>query len=209
MANEIDTSRPAREHLLFQAYKHFDENPPTPEIARLREDARIFVPGDGSMYPRAIFIGEAPGAVEDRDGIPFVGQSGRLLDSLLAVADLRRTDVWVTNVVKYRPIANRTPYPDEVKPFASLLRRELAYVAGERCRIAVGLGRIACSVLAGEDVSVSREHGTVRELRGNWKLFVSYHPAAALRSSQVNLAMKDDFVELRKVLRMRAREIAG
>jgi uracil-DNA glycosylase len=203
MTNRLDTSRPAREHLLLQTYKQFDENPPMPEIAALRDGAKQFVPGAGSFTPKAILIGEAPGAREDQFGAPFVGKSGRFLDELLLAANLSRDEVWITNVVKYRPKANRTPDPVEIDASLSLLRRELALVAGDQCRLIVGLGRVACCAVAGKPISVTQAHGSVRSLKGDWRLFISYHPSAGLRDKGTRRAMIADFDVLGQILKGR------
>lgn len=192
-------SAPARGLLLDGTYRYFDDN--VPDAAReLRDGATQFVPGDGSLNPKLLVIGEAPGAQEDAKGSPFVGKSGRLLDQLLLLAGLFREEVWITNVVKYRPPGNRTPDPDEVEAFLPLLRREVALVAGDATRFAVGLGSTACRALTGESISVAKSHGSWVDLKAGWKLFVSYHPAAGLRSVTVRAEMRIDFVKLGRLL---------
>jgi uracil-DNA glycosylase len=181
---------------LIQLYEQFDTDPPECIRELASYGSSRFVPGDGSLVPRAIFIGEAPGAQEDRQGSPFVGRSGKLLDILLRAALLDRDSVWITNVVKYRPDQNRTPEPNEIAASLPLLRREVALVAGDHCRAIVALGRTAASALARRSISVGREHGNWVALRGNWRMFVSYHPAAGLRNQNVADSMLLDFVRL-------------
>lgn len=191
----------ARRATLLQAYREFDESPPA-VIRPLKDGATQFVPGDGSFAPRLILIGEAPGAREDRTGVPFCGRSGTLLDELLQIADLQRQDVWITNVVKYRPPANRTPEPDEVTASLPLLRREVDLVDGRHRRTILGLGSTSCRALTGGSISgVGAAHGTWVDLRAGWRLFASYHPAAGLRNRAVQDAMREDFAWLGEQLR--------
>lgn len=209
MSYRSSASRISRELLLDQTYAHLDRDP-DPALAALREKATQLVPGDGSLHPLAVFIGEAPGFREDKEGSPFVGPSGRFLDSLLGLAGLRRENVWITNVVKYRPPRNRTPDEDEIEASLGSLRRELSLVAGDHTRLIVGLGRVACSALAGTAISVGGKHGLVQELKGDYRLFVSYHPSAGLRSQRVERQMRDDFQHIlpREIERVRKWRVA-
>jgi uracil-DNA glycosylase len=193
----------SREAALEDLYRQWDEDPPD-ALKELKDGARRFVPGDGSLIPKAIIVGEAPGAREDRVGSPFVGPSGEFLDQLLLMAGLHREEVWITNVVKYRPTGNRTPERDEISASLPLLRREVALVAGERRPILVGLGRVACEVLVRGAISVARAHGTWRRLgrHEDWRLFLSYHPSAGLRSKSVREAMLADFAKLGNDMRI-------
>lgn len=159
-----------------------------------------YVPGDGSLdAARLIFVGEAPGATEERLGRPFVGKSGRFLSRLLhAPLGVTRAEIYITNVIKFRPPANRDPTPEEIEAGLRYLRREIALVGGESgCRTIVGLGRIACGALLGEAISVGRSHGSVLPLGASWNLFVSYHPSWAIRSPASTAVMSGDFEKLR------------
>lgn len=159
-----------------------------------------YVPGDGSLdAAKLIFVGEAPGATEERLGRPFVGKSGRFLSQLLrAPLGVARAEIYITNVVKFRPPENRDPTPEEIEAGLRYLRREIALVGGESgCRTIVGLGRIACGALLGEATSVGRSHGSVLPLGGSWSLFVSYHPSWAIRSPANKAVMSGDFEKLR------------
>lgn len=184
---------------LDRIYSEMD-NDPNPALANLRQSAKQLVPGDGAMRPRIILIGEAPGASEDLAGVPFVGRSGKLLDELLGVARLSREEVWITNVVKYRPPNNRTPDHDEVAASLPYLRREVAEVAGAECSMLVGLGRTAVSAVAGEAISVVEKSGSWVLLKGGWRVFVSCHPSWGLRNPGNRRKMIQDFNVLRKTM---------
>lgn len=180
-------------------YADMDDDP-NPLLANLRQGAKQIVPGDGRLNPRIIFVGEAPGASEDMAGLPFVGRSGKLLDELLGVAGLDRKEVWITNVVKYRPPNNRTPDAEEVAASLPYLRREVAQVAGGDCSMLVGLGRTAVCALAGESISVVEKSGSWVLLKGGWRMFVSCHPSWGLRNPGNRRKMIRDFNALRKTM---------
>jgi DNA polymerase len=166
-----------------------------PAFEQLRATAR-FVPGDGGLRPKAIFVGEAPGRIENKIGSPFVGPSGRFLDELLRIAHLDRELEWVTNVVKYRPPRNRTPTEEEIEASRPYFRKEVALVGRNGCRVLVGLGRTACEAIAGEAISPTRKHATWVELRNGWRLFVSCHPSWGIRDPANADNMRDDFLQL-------------
>lgn len=175
-----------------------------PYLSVLRSGAKQLVRGDGAMGaffgPKLILVGEAPGATEDRTGKPFVGSSGKFLEDLLAVAGLTREDVWITNVVKYRPPNNRTPDPREVEASLPYLRREVALVAGAGCSMLVGLGRTACCAMAGENISVVERAGSWTLLQGGWRMFISCHPSWGIRNPGNRRKMVRDFDTLRKTM---------
>lgn len=199
--SEPDGRLAARKLLLEKTYEQFDRNP-TSTIRLLRDGAKQMVPGRGSFNPAVIFVGEAPGSQEDREGRPFVGLSGKLLDKFLLRAGIEnRDDIWITNVVKYRPEGNRTPYDDEIQDSLPLLRREAALVAGDATKLFVGLGAVACSAIAGAPISVGRSHSSVVSLKAGWKLFVTFHPAAGLRSTHIRTQTYTDFERLAHILR--------
>jgi len=163
-------------------------------LARLRGQAH-FVPGRGSLRPVYAFIGEAPGAAEDRQRRPFCGPSGRMLDELLASVGLERKDVWVTNVVKYRPPNNRDPLPDEKAASLPYLLKELEAVGAQYW---VTLGRHALGAL----------HPGVRlaSVRGQWQAGITarplmplYHPAVALYRSSMRATLLQEFAKLKEV----------
>ena len=137
------------------------------------------VPGVGDPDADWLFVGEAPGAEEDAQGKPFVGQSGRLLDNMLAALGLSRArQVYIANVLKCRPPNNRAPEPAEASACEPYLLRQIELVAP---RIIVALGKSAATLLLGEEASIASLRGRVHRYRG-LPLVVTYHPAYLLRS---------------------------
>jgi len=136
--------------------------------------------GVGSRQARWMFIGEAPGAEEDRQGEPFVGRAGQLLTSMLKALGFRREDVYIANVLKCRPPGNRDPRPEEVGQCRGYLERQIELVAPT---LIVAVGRIAAQNLLGTDTALARLRGRVHGLgQRGWPLIVTYHPAYLLRS---------------------------
>jgi DNA polymerase len=146
-----------------------------------------------------MFIGEAPGADEDRQGEPFVGRAGQLLTSMIRALGLRREDVYIANVLKCRPPGNRDPRPDEAASCRGYLERQIELVAPA---IVVAVGRIAAQNLLGTDTSLARLRGKVHALgaRG-WPLVVTYHPAYLLRSPGEKRKAWQDLLFARRILR--------
>ncbi|MEO6398410.1 MAG: uracil-DNA glycosylase [Tepidiformaceae bacterium] len=170
----------------------------------LSETRTNAVPGEGPLNAEILLIGEAPGANEDREGRPFVGQSGQFLEELLGAAGLKRHEVYICNVLKCRPPANRDPAPPEITACRGYLEEQIAIVDP---LVVVTLGRISMAKwFPGE--TISRIHGSVREADG---LFVvpMFHPAAALHQQHLRATILNDFRTLPAVLerarRMRAR----
>jgi uracil-DNA glycosylase len=151
------------------------------------ETATHMVPGEGSATADVMFVGEAPGASEDKQGRPFVGRAGKLLDTLLAEAGLERDDVWITNVVKARPPNNRDPRAGEVEHCMPWLEAELALI---KPRLVVPLGRHALAHFA-PNAKISEVHGKYVEGLDR-ALFPMYHPAAALHSQGLRETLFDD-----------------
>ncbi|MDR2881879.1 MAG: uracil-DNA glycosylase [Azoarcus sp.] len=137
------------------------------------------VPGVGDRQARWMFIGEGPGAEEDRRGEPFVGQAGRLLDHMLTALGLKRgEDVYIANAVKCRPPLNRTPEAAETAACAPFLDRQIALI---RPRLLIALGRPAAQVLLGREISIGAARGKRFE-RDGMPVIVTYHPAYLLRN---------------------------
>jgi uracil-DNA glycosylase len=135
--------------------------------------------GAGNADADLMFIGEAPGANEDRMGLPFVGQAGKLLDNMLRSLTLARdTNVYIANVIKCRPPGNRNPEPDEVVRCEPYLQRQVALV---KPKLIIALGRFAAQSLLKTDASISSLRGRVHAYEGV-PVIVSYHPAYLLRS---------------------------
>ena len=160
------------------------------------EEATQLVPGDGPADAEIVVVGEAPGASEDREGRPFVGRAGKLLDQVLGEAGLDRAGVYVTNVVKARPPGNRDPKADEVAHHLPWLQAELELLAPE---LIVPLGRHALRHFD-PALKISEVHGTEIEVGGR-RLFPLYHPAAGLRSPQLREAL---FTDARALARTRS-----
>ena len=135
------------------------------------------VPGEGPLDPHVLFIGEGPGAEEDRTGRPFVGAAGQYLDTWLPPIGLKREQCFIANCVKCRPPQNRTPLGDEVASCRPFLDGQIDAV---RPRVIVALGKPATSLLLGRDVSITRVRGTWHEDRGT-PLLPTFHPAFVLR----------------------------
>jgi DNA polymerase len=151
------------------------------------EQATKLVPGEGAADARVVFVGEAPGASEDRSGRPFVGNAGRLLDTVLEAAGLSREAIFITNVVKARPPGNRDPRADEVAHHLPWLEAQLEVIGPD---LIVPLGRHALARFAA-DLKISGAHGQVAERDGR-RLFPMYHPAAALHAPQLRETLLQD-----------------
>lgn len=162
----------------------------TPELAA---SATQLVMGDGNPTAEIVFIGEAPGKQEDEQGLPFVGASGRFLNEMLAAAGLNREDVYITNIVKYRPPNNRDPLPEEKRAFWPYLMRQLEII---HPKVVITLGRHsgACFI---PDLVISKEHGHARTVTYHDYEFLViplYHPAAALYNGSMRQVLIDDFL---------------
>lgn len=164
----------------------------------LRESANL-VFGEGNPEAEILFIGEAPGFWENQKGKPFVGNAGALLNQLLSLIGIERKDVFITNVVHYRPPDNRDPLPSEIKAFEPYLDEIIRIIDP---KVIVTLGRFSMEkFLAG--ARITSVHGKKYEL--NWKgksliVVPMYHPAAALRSLEIKKQLFEDFKKLKKIL---------
>jgi DNA polymerase len=157
-----------------------------------------FVFGAGNVDAPLMIIGEAPGAEEDAQGLPFVGAAGRLLTELLAgVAIDRKKDVFITNILKCRPPDNRTPDADEVAACLPLLRKQIQVIAP---RLLLLLGRIAAHALLGTVDSIGKLRGRVHDYEGI-PAIVTYHPAAILRNPEYRGPTRDDCEKAVKFLK--------
>jgi DNA polymerase len=132
---------------------------------------------DGSANARIMFVGEGPGADEDAQGLPFVGRAGQLLNNMIAAMGLKREEVYIANVVKCRPPANRTPEPEEANTCSPFLFRQIDVVRPE---VLVALGATAATYLLGQRQPLAGLRGRIHSFRGS-KLIVTYHPAFLLR----------------------------
>lgn len=163
----------------------------------LAETRTNVVFSDGSPSARLVVVGEAPGANEDRTGLPFVGAAGKLLDLILASVDLSREEsVYICNVLKCRPPGNRNPQADEIAACSPFLKRQLALVQPEAL---LAVGTFAAQLLTGRDEALGRLRGEVHSYEGI-PLVVTYHPAALLRNSGWVRPTWDDLQLLRRVM---------
>ena len=157
---------------------------------RLAEGRLHVVFGDGNPSADVVFVGEAPGAREDEQGLPFVGASGKLLERLLGEIGLHREDVYIANVVKCRPPKNRDPRPDEIEACKGYLREQLSLI---NPKVVVTLGNFSAKLLLNTETGITRLRGTAYEWWGRY-LVPTFHPAAALRgSARVLEDMQYDF----------------
>ena len=163
----------------------------------LCETRKHVVFGVGSREAEVLFIGEGPGANEDEQGEPFVGRAGKLLDDMLAIIGLRRSDVYIANIVKCRPPQNRDPLGVEQDACIGYLRRQTALL---RPKIIVCLGRIAAMTYIREDFKITKEHGQWTERDGIARMAL-YHPAALLRDPRRRPEAFDDFKALQAKIR--------
>jgi DNA polymerase len=161
----------------------------------LLSGATRLVPGHGNPHSEIMFIGEAPGADEDKNGIPFVGRAGKFLDELLNSIGLKREDIYITNMVKCRPPNNRDPEESELLQYKAWLDWEIKLI---NPKVFVPLGRFALAKFV-PGVQISKVHG--KAFRREGKIyFVMYHPAVALYKGSMREVMLEDFKGLRKIL---------
>lgn len=157
--------------------------------------------GSGPADAEIMLLGEGPGFMEDKSGIPFVGAAGKNLDALLQTAGLRRADVYVTNVVLCRPPQNRDPLPDEIETCKRFLEGHISVI---KPKLIITLGRIAAGTLLGRYVTMGREHGTLLDCTcagASFRLFLTYHPAAALYGAETKSKLQADFRKLKSILK--------
>lgn len=169
-----------------------------PELAA---QAHNLVMGDGNLNAEIVFIGEAPGKNEDEQGLPFVGAAGKFLNEMLAQAGMQRSDVYITNIVKYRPPNNRDPLPEEKKAFWPYLARQLDVIAP---KVVVTLGRHSMEYFLPE-AKISQVHGEAKRVTfGDKKIVIVplYHPAAALYNGGMRGTLIDDFLRVPKIIEM-------
>ena len=164
----------------------------------LSANRTVTVPGEGSLDAPVMFVGEGPGAEEDRTGRPFVGAAGQYLDTWLKPIGLERSKCFIANCVKCRPPQNREPHPDEIGACLPYLERQIAVV---RPKIICCLGRIAAQTLLGTTSSLGAMRGKVHNRRGI-PVVVTYHPSAVLRDKAgLRKPVWDDLQLLQRLLR--------
>lgn len=149
--------------------------------------------GVGNRQADILFVGEGPGEQEDLKGEPFVGPAGQLLDDMLSIIDLDRTNCYIANIVKCRPPQNRDPLEIEQEACMGYLRQQIQLI---QPKIIVCLGRIAAKALIREDFRITREHGTWTQKDGIW-MTAMYHPSALLRDLSIRPETFDDLLAIR------------
>lgn len=160
------------------AWKQFVTELGASSCAALYPGSNLVV-GRGSLSPRVVFVGEAPGAEEDRLKMPFVGRSGQMLNSWIAACGLTGDDFYICNVMKTRPPENRDPTPDEVAACSPLLHKQLTLL---KPRVVVAVGRFAMNFFLPKEKSILQASGKVFEVLGQPPVFVIPHPSYFLRN---------------------------
>jgi len=161
----------------------------------LAKQATQLVFGDGNADADIVFIGEAPGKNEDLQGIPFVGAAGKFLDEMLEMIGLKRADVYITNIVKYRPPNNRDPLPEEKAAFLPYLQAQLSAIEP---KLVITLGRHSLNCFL-PDLQISQVHGQPKRFQGRVYLPL-FHPAAALYNGGMRQPLIDDFAKIPVIL---------
>jgi len=165
----------------------------------LAESATQLVMGDGNLDAEIVFIGEAPGKKEDLEGLPFIGASGRFLNEMLAAAGMERKDVYITNIVKYRPPNNRDPSPDEKAAFLPYLIKQLEII---NPKVVITLGRHSMEYFLPK-MKIGEIHGQPQQIQfGDHAIVLMplFHPAAALYNGSLRQTLIDDFLTVPKVI---------
>lgn len=186
------SAQKTKQQLLDELKAKIEQDDPTPE---LKEGATQLVFGDGSVDAAVVFIGEAPGKNEDLQGKPFVGAAGRFLDEMLEMIHLERKDIYITNIVKYRPPNNRDPEPAEKAAFLPYLQEQLNII---QPKLIVCLGRHSMDVLL-PGLKISQVHGQPKRYLGHVYLPL-FHPAAALYNGGMRQTLIDDFARIPAIL---------
>lgn len=177
----------------YEELKNFVDHCGRCPLAQTRNRA---VMGRGSLRSPVLFIAEGPGRNEDRDGIPFTGQSGQVFDRLLGEIGMTREDVYITNIVKCHPPGNRDPKPEEQEACIPYLKYETLLL---RPKMIVCLGRVAAQRIIRPDFRITREHGSFLLRKGVW-LTAVYHPSAILRDDTKYPETAADFRAIREKL---------
>ena len=184
--------------------QHIEEKIKTCKLCLLSKERIQAVPGAGNFDADIVFIGEGPGAKEDKVGEPFVGAAGKFLDEMLASIKLKRTDIFITNVVKCRPPGNRDPFPDEVSVCTeNYLWKQLELIDP---KIIITLGRHAMHRFLPTDRKISQDHGKLFELVSpktgrSFNILPLYHPAAALYNGGMRGVLQKDFKKIPLIIK--------
>lgn len=194
----------AKQNALAKIQQQILDDKITPGLA---ETATQLVFGTGNPDSEIVFVGEAPGKNEDIKGEPFVGAAGKFLNEMLRMIDLKREDIYITNIVKYRPPNNRDPLPDEKKAFLPYLQSQLEVI---QPKVVVTLGRHSMNCFL-PDMQISQVHGQPKRVRLSLKkdssdtlevvILPLFHPAAALYNGAMRQTLIDDFALLPTIIK--------
>lgn len=182
-----------KQQLLDELKARIEAADVTPE---LKKQATQLVFGDGNAEANIVFIGEAPGKNEDQQGKPFVGAAGKFLNEMLEMINLKREDIYITNIVKYRPPNNRDPEPAEKAEWLPYLQEQLDII---QPKLIVTLGRHSMDVLL-PGLKISQVHGQPKRYRDHVYLPL-FHPAAALYNGGMRQTLIDDFALIPAILK--------
>ena len=174
-----------------------------PELAATR---RTVVFGSGNADAELMFVGEAPGASEDEQGVPFVGRAGKLLEQLLGEIGMGRSDVFIANTLKCRPPGNRDPLPIEIENCQDYLRRQVELIEPS---VICTLGNFSTKLLRGDPTGITRVHGQPEVLTLGHRavrIYPIFHPAAALYTPRMLETLREDFMRLPELLALGAPE---
>ncbi len=200
---EIERSALERREDLKEVLAQARECQRCPELAATR---RTVVFGAGNADAELMFVGEAPGASEDEQGLPFVGRAGKLLDKLLEEIGMARAEVFVANVLKCRPPGNRDPLPVEIENCQVYLRRQVDLIEPT---VICTLGNFSTKLLRGDPAGITRVHGQPEVIALGHRavrLYPIYHPAAALYTPRMLETLREDFTRLPSLLALGAPE---
>ena len=164
----------------------------------LKTAASRLVPGEGNPNADVVFVGEAPGVEEDKQGRPFVGAAGKFLNQLIESIGWKREDVYIANLIKHRPPNNRDPLPIEIEAYTPWLDKQLDII---KPKLIVTLGRYSMAYFLGEGMSITKVHGQPKR-KGGRVVMPMYHPAAALYRGDLRPVLAAEFKKIPKVLEM-------
>lgn len=165
------------------------------DVLRTDLEGTRLVFGVGNPNADLMIIGEAPGAEEDKQGEPFVGKAGQLLDKILGAIDFKREDVYIANILKHRPPNNRNPKPEEREKSLPFLLRQIDLIEP---KLILAVGKVAAQTLLDKNLSLTKMRGQFHDFRGSYELLATYHPAALLRHSKWKRPTWEDVQLLRK-----------
>ena len=177
---------------MYKNWEQLEQECKNCKNCKLCENRKNVVIGEGNKKAKIMFIGEGPGADEDEQGIPFVGKAGQLMNNALKGVGINREEVYIANIVKCRPPANRDPEQNEIKECIKYLENQIELIKPEKIIL---LGRIALKTILGEQYSITQARGTVIEQEGI-KYYPTFHPAALLRDETKKIQFWQDLKQV-------------